>query len=221
MLIMVRSASACASAGWPSSSKRRISGTDLDASGLLRSRLSPDHTVSSFNCRCSLRTSPKTIAARRPLPIGRACTHCAAACRYQSLRALSSCAWHRPENPYAPSTQRSSRVEVAYTPFRGYLPLNSRTVMELAGTVRVNSVPRPVTSAVTGSTSTASLTWLFLPGGLNYGIKCRLGFAVPIEQQRIVRAAADGKIVLPRITIGDAPEGDARHNVGVLDEDGE
>src|SRR5450755_1865823 len=63
--------------------------------------------------------------------------------------------------------------------------------------------------------------WLFLPGCLNYGIKCRLGFAVAIEQQRIVDAAADRKIVLPRIAIGDTPEGDARHNVGVLDEDGE
>ena len=34
MLIMVRSASACASAGWPSSSKRRISGTDFRCFGI-------------------------------------------------------------------------------------------------------------------------------------------------------------------------------------------
>src|SRR5581483_5244313 len=62
---------------------------------------------------------------------------------------------------------------------------------------------------------------LFLLSCLKHGIEGRLGLAVAIEQQGIIRPSADGEVVLPRIAVGHAPEGNTRHHVGVLDEDGE
>src|SRR5579871_4957366 len=97
MLIIVLSARACACAGCPSMSKRRICASALGASGLLRSRCSPDQMVSSLSWMCSFFMVPKTIAASRPLPTGRAWVHAPAGCRYQSLRASLSWAWHKLE----------------------------------------------------------------------------------------------------------------------------
>ena len=56
----------------------------------------------------------------------------------------------------------------------------------------------------------ACVSFLRLSAALNDGVEGRLGFAVAIEQQRIVGAAANRKVVEPGIAIGDAPEGDPR-----------
>ena len=42
-----------------------------------------------------------------------------------------------------------------------------------------------------------------------------------VEEERVCGAAANGPVVEPAITVGDAPEGDALHNGLVLKEDGE
>ena len=141
------------------------------------------------------------------------------------MRALSSCAWHK-----AAKTKRRDHADI-HQETKSHIYLSRLLAAQFENGDGIGRHRPGELSAEAGHVrrhgldllprETASLRWLFLPGGLNYGIKCRLGFAVTIEQQRIVGAAADGKIVLPRIAIGDAPEGDARHNVGVLDEDGE
>src|ERR1035437_445306 len=110
MLIIVLSASACACAGCPSTSKPRICASAWGASGLLRSRFSPDQAVPSLSWMCSLRTVPKTIAASRPFPTGRACVHAPAGCRCQNLRAPPSCAWHKPE----PNSSAHTEISIKY-----------------------------------------------------------------------------------------------------------
>ena len=49
----------------------------------------PAHSVSSFSCRRSCSMPPNTMAPSRPLPTGRASTHCAAGWRYQRVSGLS------------------------------------------------------------------------------------------------------------------------------------
>src|SRR6266545_155841 len=80
------SASASASAALPSASRRRTSLTAAGPAGFIRSRFSPAQTVSSLSWRCSSATPPKTIAPRRPLPIGSASFQFAAGCVYQSRK---------------------------------------------------------------------------------------------------------------------------------------
>src|SRR6266508_1429795 len=55
---------------------------------LFQSLGAPDHSVSWLSWSRSLTTPPKSIAPKRPLPIGRASTHCSAGWRYQSVSSL-------------------------------------------------------------------------------------------------------------------------------------
>src|SRR3954453_12923869 len=54
-----------------------------------------------------------------------------------------------------------------------------------------------------------------------YGLIGGFWLDLPVPQQRVVRAAADGPVVEPGAAVVDAPERDARDAVAVLHEDGE
>src|SRR5258706_10526289 len=56
----------------------------------------PAHTVSSLSCNCSRAGFPNTMAAIRPLPMGRASFQLAAGCLYQSLFCVFPKNWSTP-----------------------------------------------------------------------------------------------------------------------------
>jgi hypothetical protein len=126
MAMIVRSASSSASLGLPAKSNRRTSARFRPPSGLLRSRFSPAQIVSSFSWTRSTGTPPKTIAARRPLPMGKASFQFAAGCRYHNLRSFvglpDSCA-----NPVLGATDIAAATEPA---FRKSRRVNSSKVFE-------------------------------------------------------------------------------------------
>ena len=89
---------------------------------------SPDQTVSSLSWMCSFRTIPKTIAASRPLPTGRACVHAPAGCRYQSLRASPSRARPKPE-PHSSAPTAIWKEDLSRISVDAFAERNTRPVV--------------------------------------------------------------------------------------------
>src|ERR1039457_3361334 len=86
--MMSFSARASASFGFPAKRRRRTSGIAAAPAGVLRSRFSPAQIVYSLSWMGSEGTPPKTIAPRRPLPMGRASVQAVAGWRYQRTSGL-------------------------------------------------------------------------------------------------------------------------------------
>ena len=82
----VRFASFCASAYFPPNNIWRISGKTSSARGLSASCGAPDQRESSLSWMRSVVTPPKTMAPRRPLPMGVASFQFFAGCLCQTVK---------------------------------------------------------------------------------------------------------------------------------------
>jgi len=79
--------------------ERRMESSPMTPSGLSLREGPPDQKVASFSCSCSLAGSPVIMAARRPLPMGRA-----------SFQTVAGLGYHKVVAPLGMDGSTSTRI---------------------------------------------------------------------------------------------------------------